>query len=241
MNLKILSYNIHGLPWCGADIEAIAQWAFQESGAHIVCIQECFSMRQREAFQKAANLQGWTSHFPNDRSWTGYCLRGLECGSGLCIFTNPDIHVYGIPVYEPFFIAGGVDRFVKKGFYRIHCRIGKLDFHILNTHLQSDFTEIPNIRINYPEIRDDQQFQMYSTAIKLQKVLLVGDMNMQTFKWFVRLDPRHHITFPETGEHLDHLLILAREKKTIQHMETEYFDEAPWSDHIPVLFSIKIQ
>lgn len=241
MLLKILTYNIHGLPWCGTNIEAIAEWIFRDSGASIICLQESFSMDQRHIFQAAAHARRWTAHFPQDRCWLGSCLRGLECGSGLSIFTHPSIRVNGIPVFEAFHGSAGVDALVKKGFFRIHCRLGDYDFHVINTHLQSDMTDIPNIRINYPEVREGQQIQLYVAASKLQNVFLTGDMNMQTFKWFIRPDPRHHITFPETGEHLDHLLMLARERNNVQHIETEYFDEAPWSDHIPVLFSIKIQ
>lgn len=239
MYIKILTYNIHGLPWCGTDIEGIANWIFTESGANIICLQESFSMDQRHTFQAEANKNRWVSHFPNDRSWLGSCLRGLECGSGLSIFTHPSVHVHGIPVFEQFHISAGVDSLVKKGLFRIHCSIGSYNFNVINTHLQSDMTEIPNIRIQYNEVREAQQMQLYNAAAKLKNVFLVGDMNMQTFKWFDRPDPRHHITFAETGEHLDHLLVLHKESKNIKYISTEYFDDAHWSDHIPVLFSLK--
>lgn len=241
MSLKILTYNIHGLPWCGTDIEAIATWIFTESGANIICLQESFSMSQRPIFQTEAHNHGWTAHFPNDRCWLGSCLRGLECGSGLSIFTHPNIHVQGIPVFEPFFASASLDGLMTKGLFRIHCRMGPHSFYVINTHQQSDMTEIPGIRINYKEIREAQQFQLYGAASKLERVIVVGDMNMQTFKWFERPDPRHHDTFPETGEHLDHLLILRKDSVKICHETTEYFDEAPWSDHIPVLFSIELK
>ncbi len=199
-------------------------------------------MEQRHIFQAAAAIRKWSSFFPNDRCWLGSCLRGLECGSGLAIFTNPNIRVHKIPVFEPYFMSAGVDALVKKGHFRIQCDFGNsTPFTVINTHLQSDMTDIPGIRINYPEVRDIQQFQLYGAASKCESVVLVGDMNMQTFKWFSRPDPNHHITFPETGEHLDHLLLLRKEAKRIQHVDTEYFDDAPWSDHIPVLFSITLQ
>ncbi len=241
MLIRILTYNIHGLPWVGTDIRAIANWIFSESAADIICIQEAFSMEQRHIFQKAAASRKWSSFFPNDRCWLGSCLRGMECGSGLAIFTQPSIRVHKIPVFEPFFMSAGVDSLVKKGVFRIHGEFNSKPFTILNTHLQSDMTDIPNLRINYPEVREAQQFQLFAAASKHTNVCVVGDMNMQTFKWFERPDQAHHITFPETGEHLDHLLILRKEAKKIKHIATEYFDEAPWSDHIPVLFSVRLE
>ena len=241
MLLKILTYNVHGLPWCGADIKRIANWALTESGADVVCIQELFSIKQRQIFEKEASFHRWTSFFPSDHCWLGSCLRGLECGSGLCIFTSPKIKVHKIPIFEPFIRSAGVDSLVKKGFFKIHCEIDKEHFTLLNTHLQSDMTDMPGIRINYPDVRETQQFQLFTSAIKEQRVLVIGDMNMQTFKWFDRADPNHHITFPETGEHLDHLLLLRKEANRIKHLSTEYFDDAPWSDHIPVLFSVRIE
>jgi endonuclease/exonuclease/phosphatase family metal-dependent hydrolase len=241
MILKLLTYNIHGLPWCGADIKSIAHWMITESGADIVCIQESFSLKQRRVFERECELYNWSSHFPNDYCWLGSCLRGLECGSGLAIFTNPKIQVHKIPVFQPFYISGGVDSLVKKGIFIIECEIGSHKYTIINTHQQSDFTDIPGIRINYPEIRESQQFQLYAAASKHENVCVVGDMNMQTFKWFDRPDQAHHITFPETGEHLDHLLTLRKEAKKVKYVKTEYFDDAPWSDHIPVLFSVSLE
>jgi hypothetical protein len=39
---------------------------------------------------------------------------------------------------------------------------------------------------------------------------------------------------------LDHLLCLSRDRERIQHVETVYHDDMLLSDHIPVVYTIKI-
>ncbi len=240
MELNLLTYNIHGLPWCMINVASIADWIFERTSSDIICLQEVFSKNHRKIINKKAEAKGWNVYYPEDYCWLG-CLRGIECGSGLAVLVHPSIQVTEQPEFTKFLVNGGVDRMVTKGFFKLHCRRDGKDFIVVNTHCQSDLTDIPFIRINYPKERDFQVFQMYSELIHSKSpVILIGDMNQATFKWFERLDPIHHITFPQTGEHLDHALFLKRDSKKIKHISTHYFDSISLSDHIPVLINVSL-
>lgn len=241
MDLRIITYNIHGLPWCGINVAAIADWLFQKTSSEIICLQEVFSKQHRKIFQDRAAAEGWKSYFPEDDCSLGHYLRGIECGSGLGILVHPSIDIVKTPSFSIFHWSGGVDSLVTKGYFLLHCKKGQQKFIVVNTHMQSDLTDIPYIRVNYPRERNLQEMEMYAKLIhEKPPIIAVGDMNQATFKWFERIDPVHHITFPETGEHLDHALILKRDATKIKHVRTIYYDKNTLSDHIPVYYKVSL-
>lgn len=241
MDLRIITYNIHGLPWCGINVAAIADWLFQKTSSEIICLQEVFSKQHRKVFQEKAATEGWKSYFPDDDCSLGHYLRGIECGSGLGILVHPSIDIVKSPSFSIFHWSGGVDSLVTKGYFLLHCKKGQQKFCIVNTHMQSDLTDIPYIRVNYPRERNLQEMEMYAKLIhEKPPIIAVGDMNQATFKWFERIDPVHHITFAETGEHLDHALILKRDATKIKHVRTIYYDKNTLSDHIAVQFIVTL-
>lgn len=241
MNIRVLTYNIHGLPWIQCDLDKILEWLFTVPNADIICIQELWSEPARKKVSQVARQRGWHSYFPYDPVWLGSLLRGMTAGSGLCILAKPTLILKGAPLFKPFSLHGGVDSIMSKGFFLLtFAHEGKL-FNIVNTHLQSDFTEFDCCRICYQKVRKFQEFELYTHMSKKPNIsLIIGDMNMSIFKWFERVDPRDHITFPETEEHLDHLICLKSDVEEIQHQKTEFYDKVDLSDHIPVLFEVTL-
>ena len=65
-------------------------------------------------------------------------------------------------------------------------------------------------------------------------------MNTFSFECFNKVDENFHVTFPATGEHLDNLICLARDRAKIDYIDTKYHDEVTLSDHIPVIYTIDL-
>ena len=130
---------------------------------------------------------------------------------------------------------------MSKGYFILTLAYQGKVLNIVNTHLQSDFTEFDFCRINYLKVRKFQEFELYASLAKNPNTtLILGDMNMSIFKWFERVDPYDHITFPETEEHLDHLVCMKCHVEEIKHQKTEFFDSVMLSDHIPVVFELEL-
>ncbi len=226
------------MPWANTDMRKLFTWVFQESEADIVCFQELWSIQQRKFLQEYVQVYGWKVCFPSDPCWVGSLLKGLDCGSGLAILYRSEIELLEIPYFERYLEQAGVDKFITKGFYSMKIKYQDIIFTIINTHLQSDFTEVPCCRIRYKFSRLFQEFSLYSYCKKLQTpVIVCGDFNMEKCSFFKFLETQKHITFPETGEHLDHICVMKDEKSF--HLESsKYFDDILYSDHIPVRFTI---
>lgn len=238
MKLNVLTYNIHGMPWANTDMRKLFTWVFQESDADIICFQELWSLKQRKYLQDYVSIYGRKVCFPRDTCWLGSVLKGLDCGSGLAIVYKPEIEILEYPHFEQFEEASGVDKLITKGFYSIKIKYQGKQFVIINTHFQSDFTELPCCRINYKFSRMHQEFSIYSYCKNLHlPVLICGDLNQEFCHFFKMLESRRHTTFPETGEHLDHICVLKHEN-AFQLQSSKYFDTILYSDHIPVRFTI---
>jgi endonuclease/exonuclease/phosphatase family metal-dependent hydrolase len=241
MHVRILTYNIHGLPWIKYDLPMILSWCFTVPNADVICLQEVWDEKDRKQVYEYARRHNWHCYFPYDPVWLGSILRGMSAGSGLCILTNTRFQMVKKPEFHPFTVCGGVDSIMTKGYFIVELRGGGKIFNIVNTHLQSDFTEFSCCRINYLKVRKFQEFQMYvDLSKKPNTTLIIGDMNMSIFKWFERVDPHDHITFPETEEHLDHLICLKEDFEEIRHVKTDFYDKCNLSDHIPVVFEVEL-
>lgn len=228
------------MPWANTDMKNLFTWVFTTSESDIVCFQELWSTSDRVLLQTFCKEYGWNVAFPSDACTLGYFLKGLDCGSGLAIAYRSIFELVSIPRFTPYNEAAGVDKFITKGFYHLTFKYKTKTFSLLNTHFQSDFTEVPCCRINYKFSRLSQEFSLYSYAKKLQEpVLICGDLNEETTKFLHFLEQRKHITFPDTGEHLDHLCTL-RGQTSFTLLNSKYFDKILYSDHIPVLFTLHI-
>lgn len=143
-------------------------------------------------------------------------------------------------IFTPFAVKAGLDSLVNKGFFSIGISYKGNLIHIVNTHLQSDFTDIPHFRINYGQTRELQEAQLFMTCETMRFPFLCGDFNKNKFLYFEPLDKDDHVTFPTTGEHLDHLLVPKRMMESVKSFKVIYFPEVLLSDHIPVLYEFDL-
>lgn len=235
MALNLLTYNTHGLPWNRVNMKGIADWIFGVSNAHAVCLQEVFSKKDRIYLTYRAEEKGWTVLSPDDLG----CIPRFECTSGLLTLVHPTLQVKDEPVFQSFKTCNGADRLVSKGYFKVTLSNNRHEFQLFNTHMQSDVTEFWCHRLNYVWARHEQEKELFLAASKEEFPLVLGDINTNEFQYFEPVDPNFHVTFPGTGEHLDHLLILLRDFHKVEYTETTYHKNVPWSDHIPVCYSVQ--
>lgn len=241
MNLHVLTYNVFGMPWGKCGIESILLWVFYDTDAEVLCFQEVFSQSEKTKIQEFCSRQysQWNCWFPEAEST---CLSRLttlfSSITGLCILTKKHIQLLEDPVFQPFHHNSNVDQWVRKGFFHLSCKKDNVVFNLLTTHFQSDFTEW-KCRIRYQSIRELQEQQVYSYCKHLTNVILVGDVNMSKFHYFEPVNREFEVTLQETGETLDHCLRLPCNSQ-ISCNSVTYFHEVDLSDHIPVLFHLRL-
>jgi exonuclease III len=239
MNLRVLTYNVFGMPWGLSSIDAVLLWAFYKTDAEILCLQEVFSKDHKDRIQEICSQPNshWNCWFPDAEptclsKWTSY----FESASGLCILTRKDITLTSEPYFEPFETVASVDRFVRKGFFHLMCEKEKQEFHILTVHFQSDFTEC-KCRVRYEDVRIQQELQVYRYMKNLPNAIVVGDFNMNRFYHLRFVNYQRESTFRETGESLDHCLTLY--PSSVKSEKATYFHDIDLSDHTPVLFQLR--
>lgn len=237
MKIRILTYNIHGLPWANQNIDLILLWIFYKCEADIVCFQECFTHYSRRMIEEACQRRGWDCYFPEDPPMLRRLIPSFQSGSGLCILSRKSFHLVS-KLFIPFKEQKGVEIFISKGFFICKFSYQGQHIQIVNTHLQSDFTEFKCFRINYPAVRAEQEKEMWEFLKFYSLPILIGDCNQNLFYNFRCLDEDFHITFPDTGEHLDHCIMLDKDMPKIKQRKIHYYDEVDFSDHIPVLYTI---
>jgi exonuclease III len=233
MDLRILTYNIRGLPWSPNTLKPLVNWILTCSNCEIACLQEVFLQWHRDLIAHEATKHGWQIVFPEDS-----CTL-FASGSGLAFLAKPTL-LLTQSHFTPFKASKGVDSYITKGVHKVTVEKGDMRIQLLNTHLQSDITNLSCCRINYRGIRELQEKELYDVAQRYRVPFVVGDLNKEYFNYFERIDLEYHSTFPETGEHLDHLLFLERCRKYIIQKTITYF-ELPFSDHLPVLFKLRLE
>lgn len=239
MNLRLLTYNVFGMPWGYESISKILEWLLNNTDADIICLQEVFSKSERHKIEEFCHLNqhSWSCWFPDvehtcvSRLFTSFCET-----SGLCFLVKSNIEVLDEPVFQAFNTGSGVDIFIRKGFFHISCKKDDTIFHVITTHFQSDFTEC-RCRVRYDYYRLQQEIQMYQYAKNLPNVLCIGDLNTHLFRLFSIVNKRCEVTFPNTEESLDHCLVLPESK--IICSEVKYYHDVKLSDHIPILYSLR--
>lgn len=237
MVLRILSYNIHGLPWIQCPIEAILLWAYVKCRCDILCLQEVFSRKLRNKLVTLAPKYGFSIYFaPAEPCCLGKSLLGFFTPCGLCILVKNTIPLIDGPHFQQFYSKGGLDSLVNKGVLSLSILYENKTIQILNTHFQADFNELPCCSVKYHDIRRSQEAQLYHIASKYEFPLIFGDFNKNHFQFFERFDDSHQITFPSTGEHLDHFLVFRNHICRLLFRNTTYFSDVLFSDHFPVLF-----
>lgn len=236
MDLKILTYNVHGLPWCRVPILPILTWAVRRTDADVICLQEVFQRKALTDIVSYAPLYGYRVLVPPE-CVTPSCFANP---SGLCTLVKASIPITQV-VFTPFVANGGLEHAVRKGVLRAECWKDGVRTDIFNTHFQSDITEIPCVRIRHQQTRDLQEDQLEVLASRSECPIVTGDFNQCMFRAFERVDPTFHITFPETWEHLDHCLLYGPSRTKVVAWKTVYYDEVNASDHVPVLTWLRIR
>ena len=242
MNLLVGTYNVFGMPWGSKDLQSILLWIFLQSGAEIMCLQEVWSKQQQILIRKLCeDSKTWSCYFPYSNihrlgKWTDR----FHSGSGLCILVKNTVDVVDEVEGHTYILYKGIDGLVRKGFMILPCRKeGKL-FQIVNTHFQSDMTEIPFWRLRYNEIRLKQEKQLYQTVRHLSCPIVLGDFNTEEFMYFECLEKGHRWTYKDTGERLDSCLRTFQDKEKFKKLESFYHYNLKFSDHIPVLFKLQV-
>jgi endonuclease/exonuclease/phosphatase family metal-dependent hydrolase len=242
MNLRVLTYNVFGMPWGLQSIESILLWAFYDTDAEILCFQEVFSEAHIQTIQDicSRSTSQWTCWVPDTEPT---CLSRLTSYfssiSGLCILVKKHIHILSQPTFEAFDTSSNVDTWVRKGFFHLHCEKEGVPFHLITTHFQSDFTEC-KCRIRYGDIRLLQEWQLLQYCKRLPNLILVGDFNMSQFRWFKPVNSNLESTLQATGESLDHCLSFQQPYEIQVSCKTvTYHHEIHLSDHTPVVFELR--
>lgn len=239
--LRILTYNVHGLPWIQCPIEAILLWAHWKCDADILCLQEVFTEKLKQKILRLCPRYNLRAFFPeNEPACFGrsYLRFGVPCG--LCVLVKTSLKVLPGASFQPFLAKGGLDSLVNKGFLALEIEWQGIAVQIINTHLQADLTEIPCFQKSYCAVRDAQESQLFLACRGLGFPLVCGDFNKNRFLFFERFDEDHNITFLPTGAHIDHLLLLPQGRLQIKAKRVFYFNDILLSDHVPVLFEMSI-
>ena len=239
MVLRILTFNIHGLPWINCPMKSILMWIRWKANPDIVCLQELFSKGLQEKVEQLAPFLGYKVYNPEHHTCFGKKYMKFHSPSGLCILVKQSLQICDEPYYEPFTEASGVDCLVKKGIFVVSILYKGERIDILNTHLQSDFTEIPCCRLRYDATRMAQELQLANLTKKYSFPFILGDFNQSRFVFLKKFDKEYHVTFPSTFEHLDHAVVRSEHQQLFKKVFVEYYDDCNLSDHIPVLYAIE--
>jgi hypothetical protein len=202
----------------------------------VICLQEVFQRKAMNELSLYASMYGYRVLFPPE-CVTPSCFANP---SGLCTLVKDSLFVSDRE-FTPFVDVGGLEHFVQKGVFRIECWKDDVRVDLYNTHFQSDVTEIPCMRIRHQHTRDRQESQLERLVSRAECPIIAGDFNQSMFHTLTRLDDTFHVTFPETYEHLDHVLVYGPSCRRVFYHHTLYFDEMNASDHIPVLTRLCIR
>ncbi len=204
----ILTYNIHGLPWCRNNNEDILGWlAHQEFP--LICLQEVFTTQGRIQYGKTLSAVGYDVLIPHDEGVSMF-------SSGLLTAVQHTSYRIIGTFFRPYLIYNYSDRFANKGFFGVHLedRRTAKRFYIINTHTQSDWeASIIFGKADTTAIRFKQAEQILEHCKELRDpVLVVGDLNQENslHPYLRSLHPITDLplkkaTFFQTGEDLDHI------------------------------------
>ncbi len=241
MQVNLLTYNIHGLPWARDHIESICNFLLEKMPS-IICLQEVFLERSRTFYKEFLEYLGYTVFIPRDDDVT-------FLPSGLLTAVKRSEYVAISDCFCCFQDTHNVEWFANKGFYvvRVVQRATRKILRIVNTHTQSD-TEVSWIfgRSIIAQIRKKQAMQMVRfLSGEKSPVLITGDLNCEEepyeglrFLHPVGCRPLKKRTFYSTGEDLDHIAALT--DRPLPRVRFCRIYDRPWSDHAPVHFSVEI-
>lgn len=253
MEVQILTYNTHGLPWSRNTTQKITEWLVQKRPS-LLGLQEVFTLKDRKTYKETLEAAGYHLVVPEDTQVT-LMPSGLVTGFLRSEYTL-DSHVFC-----PYMNYHNVELFANKGFHvlRVRNKVGQR-LILINTHTQSD-TEASVVfgRKRIDAIRKEQIQQILSFVQSIRiPVLVFGDLNCRysPHSELRFLTPIHQnlvakSTFYETGEDIDHVAWLVDQyaPRGCEMCDIERYGpillgcqifQLPYSDHAPVLFDIYV-
>ncbi len=250
----VLTYNIHGLPWCKQYSSEILTW-IQQNPIPILCFQELFTKKGRDLYKAELSKQGYDVYLPNDEGVSLF-------PSGLMIAVDPKKYTVHSTMFRPYLYFNYSDSFANKGFFGVELedRVSKHRFYLFNTHMQSDWEgSVITGRGDTMRIRKQQAEQILNTCTELpHPVLVIGDLNQEEqlhcylrFLHPMSCMPMKKATFIQTGEDLDHVAWLplqyAKEgcgfcdiRKSGPQLTKILIHALPFSDHAAIEATIQI-
>jgi endonuclease/exonuclease/phosphatase family metal-dependent hydrolase len=255
MLCHIITYNVHGLPWCKKWYPEIISW-LQSKSVPVLCFQELFTTSGRDMFERGLSKQGYTVLRPHDEDVTLF-----PSGLLTAINTN-EFHILS-SCFCSYLTYTNVDRFANKGFFTVHVMDRKTGrkAYIVNTHMQSDWEGsilLGNKITKDVRRKQAEQILEYFQGVS-DPVLLVGDLNQEynphPYLRFLHPPsklPIRKATFIQTGEDLDHVAWLPLQWASKEgcgfcdiqsrgpQLRICQVHALPWSDHAAVEVAVEV-
>lgn len=247
MQLKIFSYNIHGLPYLPDIWTAPLELWFKNTDYDFICLQEVFTVGRTELLSGRLKKEGYTVCKPND-----FFERQNLLGSGLITAVKSDIWSVESEGFIQFKESIGAENLANKGIHwlLLEHRISGKPLLLINTHMQADhpFNYFAGCLDTRPT-RRNQVCQLYDFVKSLSAIkhIIVGDLNSETeaheeLKYLTGISngiQKH--TFEPTGEDLDHIAVFPKFWKGLPLLKSvSVLSNLWWSDHWPLHAIIEI-
>ena len=251
LQLSVLTYNIHGLPWSRNNTRPIARW-IKTQGADCICIQEAFLEADRAYIREQLERAGYSVCIPRDSGVAWLC-------SGLVTAVRRDRFALLSDTFCPYLDMCGLEFFANKGFHcmRLQERASGRRVILVNTHTQSNSEFSTHAASSATRRVQFEQIVRHFTDAQ-DPVLIAGDLNCQVslhpYLRFLQSGsalPIQKATFYKTGEDLDHVasLVLQWAPAGCGFCDVRRFGprllsctvhQKPWSDHAPVFFMVGV-
>jgi hypothetical protein len=247
MQLKIFSYNIHGLPYLPDSWTAPLELWFKNTDYDFICLQEVFTVGRTELLSKRLHMEGYTVCKPND-----FLERQNLLGSGLITAVKSNIWKVESEGFIQFKESIGAENLANKGIHwlLLEHKISEKPLLLINTHMQADhpFNYFAGCLDTRPT-RRSQVVQLYEFIKSLSAIkhIIVGDLNSETeaheeLRYLTgSSNGINKHTFEPSGEDLDHIAIFSRFWAKLPVLkEISVLSNLWWSDHWPLHAIVEI-
>ena len=237
MDLRLLTYNVNGLPWIRTPIQSIVPWIVRSG--NLVALQEIWTNHSDWAAAFAAH--GWSFIRPSREHHFATLF-----GSGLAFAWPSGRWTLREARQYPFLDRTIFDMFAVKSWFQLDLvdPLTQTPFRIVNTHMQSDLDYLE--RFTHPHVHNVRmrQARQLVAALRLQSprpTLIVGDINTERCPF---ADPYAFLcsdtapTYPTLSHRLDHCATLPADGWILKDHRVSV--EVDYSDHCPVLWTLSL-